>query len=210
MQPDKLAKTTKSHNKKRPTPRTPRGPRRRSSNPSLVSATSGQAEQTLLEAAETINSSLESSSLDTIILAEATRLVAAQRSALLVTEGRRARRPGDIRPQRPMPELFVVPLEDSLFGHAVLSGDTVVVDDVGAGGSARTSSLRGRRAGRSWWRRSRAIAPPTAPSPSSTTSRGASARTRRRWCARSRSRPRSRSTTGGSCRRRTGWRCATA
>ena len=41
----------------------------------------------LLEAAETINSSLESASLDTIILAEATRLVRVRRSALLVTKG---------------------------------------------------------------------------------------------------------------------------
>ena len=43
--------------------------------------------QLLLEAAETINSSLDSPALETTILGEATRLIGADASALLVSRG---------------------------------------------------------------------------------------------------------------------------
>ena len=86
----------------------------------------------LLEAAETINSSLESASLDAIILGEATRLVGAQRSVLLVAKGDALVAQETFGVSDECRALFVVPLEDPLFGHAVLTGDTVVVDDVGA------------------------------------------------------------------------------
>ena len=90
--------------------------------------------QSLLEAAETINSCLDSSSLETTILAEATRLVAAQRSALLLSKGDVLVAQEALGFSEECRRLFVVPLEGSLFGRAVLSGDTVVVEDVGAGG----------------------------------------------------------------------------
>ena len=96
----------------------------------------GQADRSrlLLEAAETVNSSLDSSSLETTILAEASRLVAAQRSALLILKG-------DVLVAREAlglsdrcRALLVVPLEGSLFGSAVVRGDTVTIEDVGADG----------------------------------------------------------------------------
>lgn len=116
-------------------------------DPSVVCASSdlsaalrAQADRSrlLLEAAETINSCLDSSSLETTILAEAARLVAAQRAALLVSRG-------DVLVAREVlglsdqcRTLFVVPLEGSVFGRAVLSGDTVAVEDAEAGGLGGT------------------------------------------------------------------------
>jgi diguanylate cyclase (GGDEF)-like protein len=95
----------------------------------------------LLEAAETVHRSLDSSSLETTILAEATRLVDAQMSALLVVRG-------DVLvatevygfPDR-YERLFVVPLEDALFGRAVLNGETVAVDDLRSEGSSGAERL---------------------------------------------------------------------
>ncbi len=103
----------------------------------------GQADRSrlLLEAAETINSSLDSSSLETTILAEATRLGAAQRSALLISKGDVLVAQEALGLSDQCRELFVVPLEGSLFGRAVLSGDTVAVEDVGAGGLGGPSPL---------------------------------------------------------------------
>jgi diguanylate cyclase (GGDEF)-like protein len=86
----------------------------------------------LLEAAETINSSLDSSSLETTILAEATRLVAAQRSALLMLRGDVLVARETLGLSAQCQATFVAPLEGSLFGRAVLSGETVVVEDVEA------------------------------------------------------------------------------
>ena len=106
----------------------------------LSAALQAQADRSrlLLEAAETINSCLDSSSLETTILAEATRLVAAQKSALLVSRGDVlvAREALGLSDQ--CRTLFVVPLEGSVFGRAVLSGETVAVEDVegrGLGGT---------------------------------------------------------------------------
>ena len=109
-------------------------------SPDLSAALQAQADRSrlLLEAAETINSCLDSSSLETTILAEATRLVAAQRAALLVSRGDVlvAREALGLSDQ--CRTLFVVPLEGSVFGRAVLSGETVAVEDVEAGGLGGT------------------------------------------------------------------------
>ena len=97
----------------------------------------------LLEAAETVNSSLDSPSLETTILAEASRLVAAQRSALLTVKG-------DVLVAREALGLtdkcrtrLVVPLAGSLFGSAVVSGDTVTVEDAEEEGLGCPSPLCG-------------------------------------------------------------------
>ena len=89
----------------------------------------------LLEAAETVNRSVDSASLETNILAEAARLADAQKSALLAVRG-------DVLVAKEVyglsdrfRQLFVVPLEDSLFGKAVLDGETVAVEEVGAEGT---------------------------------------------------------------------------
>jgi diguanylate cyclase (GGDEF)-like protein len=98
----------------------------------------------LLEAAETINSSLESASLDAIILAEATRLVGVQRSALLVAKGDALVAEETLGLSDRCRETFVVPLEDPLFGHAVVTGETMVIEAgeaVEAGETGRVGSL---------------------------------------------------------------------
>ena len=119
----------------------------------------------LLEATETIYLSLDSSSLETTILAEAARASGAQKAALRL-ERRRVRRPGGPGDERPVPGLFVVPMEGSVFGRAVLDGDTVVVEDMERGRS--TARPGEATAAPSWPRRFRVTAPPTAPSPCST------------------------------------------
>jgi diguanylate cyclase (GGDEF)-like protein len=95
----------------------------------------------LLEAAETVNSSLDSASLETIILAEAARLGAAQRAVLLVSKGDALVALEALGLSDRCRSLFVVPLEGTPFGRAVQSGDTVVVEDVGAGGLGVASPL---------------------------------------------------------------------
>jgi GAF domain-containing protein len=89
-------------------------------------------QQLLLEAAETVNRSLDSPSLETTILAEASRLMHAQRSAVLVVRG-------DVLLAQEVhgfsdrfKQLFVVPLEGSPFGRAVLTGETLAGDDFGS------------------------------------------------------------------------------
>jgi diguanylate cyclase (GGDEF)-like protein len=84
----------------------------------------------LLEAAETVNRSLDSLSLETTILAEASRLVHAQRSALLVVRGDVLLAQEVHGFSNRFKQLFVVPLEGSPFGHAVLTGETVAGGDV--------------------------------------------------------------------------------
>jgi diguanylate cyclase (GGDEF)-like protein len=85
----------------------------------------------LLEAAETVNRSLDSLSLETTILAEARRLVRAQGSALLVVRGDTLVAQEVYGFSDRFKQLFVVPLEGSPFGRAVLTGETVAVGDVG-------------------------------------------------------------------------------
>jgi diguanylate cyclase (GGDEF)-like protein len=82
----------------------------------------------LLQAAETINSSLDSGALETTILGEAARLTGAGAAALLVPRGdvlvaREALGIGD-RAR----DSFVVPLETSVFGCALVSGEVAVVE----------------------------------------------------------------------------------
>jgi diguanylate cyclase (GGDEF)-like protein len=95
----------------------------------------------LLEAAEMVNSSLDSASLETTILAEAARLGGAQRSALLVLKGDVLVAQEALGLSDQSRALFVVPLEGSPFGRAVLSGDTVAVEDAGAEGLGVASPL---------------------------------------------------------------------
>jgi diguanylate cyclase (GGDEF)-like protein len=94
----------------------------------------GQADRSrlLLEAAETINSNLDSSSLETTILVEAARLGAAQKSVLFMLRGDVlfAQEALGLSEQSRM--LLEVPLEGSLYGQAVLDGETVAVEDVEA------------------------------------------------------------------------------
>ncbi len=100
-------------------------------------ATAGQdlaaRSRSLLEAAVTINSSLESSSLETIILAEAARLAGVRKAVLLLSRG-------DVLVAQEVLGLsarsgrrLVVPLEGSVFGRALLGGDTLAVEDAGHG-----------------------------------------------------------------------------
>jgi len=103
----------------------------------------GQADRgrRLLEAAETINSSLDSSSLETTILAEATHLVGAQKSALFVVRGDVLVAQEALGLSDRCRTLLVVPLAGSLFGRAVLSGETEAVEDVGVDGLGGPSPL---------------------------------------------------------------------
>ena len=82
-----------------------------------------------------VHRSLDSASLEQTILTETTRLMNAQRSALLVVRG-------DVlvaKHAHGMPDrderLFVVPLEDALLGRVILNGQTIAVDDLQAEGS---------------------------------------------------------------------------
>ena len=89
----------------------------------------GGRSRLLLQAAETINSSLDSGALETTILGEAARLTGAGAAALLVPRGdvlvaREALGIGD-RSR----DSFVVPLETSVFGRALVSGE-IVVDEL--------------------------------------------------------------------------------
>ena len=80
----------------------------------------------LLEAAETINSSLDSPALELTILGEAARLTGAGASALLVSRG-------DVLVAQEVLGLddrfrsrFLVPLETSVFGRALVGGEILV------------------------------------------------------------------------------------
>ncbi|HMK92502.1 MAG TPA: sensor domain-containing diguanylate cyclase [Thermoleophilia bacterium] len=88
----------------------------------------------LLEAAEMIHRSLDSPSLETTILAEAVRLMDAQRAALLIVRGDVLVAAQTFGIDDALERLLVVPLVDPLFGRAVVNGETVAVDDVEAAG----------------------------------------------------------------------------
>ena len=82
----------------------------------------------LLEAAETINSSLDSPALETTILGEAARLTGADASALLVSRG-------DVLVAQEVLGLsdrfrdgFLVSLEAPVFGRALVAGEILVED----------------------------------------------------------------------------------
>jgi diguanylate cyclase (GGDEF)-like protein len=92
------------------------------------------SEHRLLEAAETVNRSLDSAALETTILAEATRLLNAHKAALFLVRG-------DVLVAQDVHglseryrEMSVVPLEGSAWGRAVVGGQTIAVDDVYAEG----------------------------------------------------------------------------
>ena len=91
--------------------------------------------QLLLEAAETINSSLDSPALETTILGEASRLTGADASALLVSRG-------DVLVAQEVLGLsdrsrssFLVPLETSVFGRALVAGE-ILVEELSGGDAA--------------------------------------------------------------------------
>jgi len=85
-------------------------------------------QQRLLAAVETVARSVESGSLETTILAEAVRLVDAQQAVLLVLRGDVLVASEAFGLDERSARLFVVPLEDSPFGRAVVSGETVTID----------------------------------------------------------------------------------
>ena len=89
----------------------------------------------LLEAAETINSSLDSTALETTILAEAARLAGARKAALLVVHGDVLVAQTTLGLSERCRRLFVAPLEGSVFGRAILNDEMAAVDDVGAAGT---------------------------------------------------------------------------
>ena len=87
----------------------------------------------LLQAAETINSNLDSPALETTILGEALRLTGAGAAALLVSRG-------DVLVARETLGLstrtrdgFVVPLETSVYGRALISGEILAEEFADAG-----------------------------------------------------------------------------
>ena len=112
----------------------------------------------LLEAAEMIHRSLDSSSLETAILGEAVRLLGAQRSALLVVRGDAVVAREGFGLGEGLERLLVAPLADTLLGHSIVSGQIVAVDDLrhagpegvrlvraGLGDALLTASLRSYR-----------------------------------------------------------------
>jgi len=90
----------------------------------------------LLEAAETISRSIDSGGLETTILAEAARLMDAQRSALLAVRGDVLVAAEVFGLSDRSKELFVVPLEGSPLGQAVLGGGTIVLENGEPGAAA--------------------------------------------------------------------------
>ena len=108
--------------------------------PGVAGADAVARSRLLLQAAETINSSLDSGALEATILGEAARLTGAGAAALLVPRGdvlvaREALGIGD-RAR----DSFVVPLETSVYGRALVSGEIVVagLGEPEAGDATRT------------------------------------------------------------------------
>ena len=101
-------------------------------------------QQRLLAAVETVARSVVSGSLETTILAEAARLLDARQAVLLVLRGDVLVASEAYGLDERTARLFVVPLEDSVFGRAVLSGETVAVDgrDPTAGGALAAAGWR--------------------------------------------------------------------
>jgi two-component system, cell cycle response regulator len=80
----------------------------------------------LLQAAETINSSLDSPALEQTILGEATRLMGADAAALLLVRGDVLVAGEVVGLSDRARDGFVVPLETSVYGRALVSGQVVV------------------------------------------------------------------------------------
>ncbi|HEY5386757.1 MAG TPA: GAF domain-containing protein, partial [Thermoleophilia bacterium] len=87
-------------------------------------------ERRLLEAAETVNRSLDSHSLPRVILAEAAALMDAQKAALLMVHEDTLMAEVVYRLSDDYRRLFLLPLEDSMSGRAILDGHTIAVSDV--------------------------------------------------------------------------------
>ena len=87
-------------------------------------------ERRLLEAAETVNRSLDSHSLPRVILAEAAALMDAQKSALLVVHDDTLMAEAVYGLSDDYRRLFLLPLHDSMSGRAILDGHTIAVSDV--------------------------------------------------------------------------------
>jgi diguanylate cyclase (GGDEF)-like protein len=111
----------------------------------------------LLEAAETINSSLDSPALEATILGEAMRLTGAGASALLVSKGDVLVAQEALGLDDRARSRFLFPLEDSVFGRALVGGEILIEDfEAPAGLTAAPAErvwrtvvvapLRGRRA----------------------------------------------------------------
>ncbi len=107
----------------------------------------------LLQAAETINSSLGSSDLERTILGEAVRLSGAFGGALLVARGDVLVAQETLGLDERLRETFVVPLETSLYGRAMISGEVVLTEcadeHVCFGGAAGPGTPQARTASRS-------------------------------------------------------------
>jgi diguanylate cyclase (GGDEF)-like protein len=88
----------------------------------------------LLQAAETINSSLDSPALETTILGEAVRLTGGGGAALLVSRGDVLVALETLGLSDRMRDGFVVPLETSVYGRALVSGEIVAEELEDAGG----------------------------------------------------------------------------
>jgi diguanylate cyclase (GGDEF)-like protein len=91
--------------------------------------------QLLLQAAETINSSLDSPMLELTILGEAARLMGADAAALLLVRGDVLVAGEVLGLGERTRDGFVVPLETSVFGRALMAGQ-VVVEQAGEEGAA--------------------------------------------------------------------------
>jgi diguanylate cyclase (GGDEF)-like protein len=94
-------------------------------------AESAARERRLLEAAERVNRSLGSQdTVRTAVLAEAARLLNAQKSALLVCRGDELVAEAVYNLSEKYRRLFVIPVGDSVSGRAITISETVAVDDV--------------------------------------------------------------------------------
>jgi eukaryotic-like serine/threonine-protein kinase len=89
-----------------------------------------ERERRLLESAETVNRSLDSHAVTLTILAEAARLLEAQKSALLVVRGDSLVAEEVYRLTDDFRRLFILPVDDSMSGRAIIEGQTVAVEDV--------------------------------------------------------------------------------
>jgi diguanylate cyclase (GGDEF)-like protein len=93
-------------------------------------AQSADRERRLLEAAERVNRSLGSHDTARTVLAEAARLLGAQKSALLVCRGEALVAEAVYNLSEKYRRLFVIPVADSVSGRAITTTETVAVDDV--------------------------------------------------------------------------------
>ena len=84
----------------------------------------------LLEAAETVNRALDSADLSRTVLAEAARLLGAQKSALLVCKCDALVAEAVYNLSEKYRRLFVIPVNDSVSGRAITEAETVAVNDV--------------------------------------------------------------------------------